>query len=466
MLLRRVLKPEKGLTCKPGSRIERCMDSVQCPAILIAAPASGQGKTTLTAALARLHTRQGKKVRVFKTGPDFIDPTIHQMASGQPVHQLDLWMVGEVECQRLLYQAACDADLILIEGVMGMFDGTPSSADLAKRFGIPILAVIDAGAMAQTFGALCHGLASYDPDLPMIGFVANRVASHRHGELLRNSLRPETRLLATLPKDPELSLPERHLGLQLAEEQSDLPLKLERWADTLAATELARLPAMVTLSSPVESTDQALPLGLAGVRIAVARDEAFAFVYPANLDLLQQLGASLVYFSPIHDQQLPASDALYFPGGYPELHLEALANNTCMKAAVLQAVQQRPTVAECGGMLYLLETLTLNSGERHELVGAIRGSARMGSKLAGLGSLKAYWPLMAEDERGEDRGELRGHTFHYSSFDQTPEFAGFCRSNLTGRQTEGLIQQERLLASYAHWYFPSNPALAVALFKP
>ena len=167
----------------------------QCPALLIAAPASGQGKTTVTAALARLHTRQGRRVRVFKCGPDFLDPMILARASGNPVYQLDLWMVGEAESRRLLWEAAGEAELILIEGVMGLFDGAPSAADLARHFGVPVLGVIDAGAMAQTFGALAFGLAHFQADLPFAGVLANRTGSLRHGDILRDSLPADLRLL-------------------------------------------------------------------------------------------------------------------------------------------------------------------------------------------------------------------------------------------------------------------------------
>ncbi len=173
--------------------------SRQCPALLIAAPASGQGKTTVTAALARLHTRQGRRVRVFKCGPDFLDPMILARASGNPVYQLDLWMVGEAESRRLLWEAAGEADLILIEGVMGLFDGAPSAADLSRHFGVPVLGVIDAGAMAQTFGALAFGLAHFQPDLPFAGVLANRTGSLRHGDILRDSLPPALCWFGALP---------------------------------------------------------------------------------------------------------------------------------------------------------------------------------------------------------------------------------------------------------------------------
>ena len=220
--------------------------SIARPALLLSAPASGQGKTTVVAGLARYHRNQGRTVRVLKTGPDFLDPMILEQASGQPVYQLDLWMVGERECKALLYQAAREADLILIEGVMGLFDGTPSSADLANRFGVPVLALINAHAMAQTFGAVAYGLAHYRPGLPFAGVLANRVAGPGHAELLAESLPPDLRYFGWLPRDGEITLPDRHLGLVQAAEIADLENRLDAAAALIATTGLAELPPSVS----------------------------------------------------------------------------------------------------------------------------------------------------------------------------------------------------------------------------
>jgi cobyrinic acid a,c-diamide synthase len=342
-----------------------------CPAVLIAAPASGQGKTTVTAALARLHRNLGRKVRVFKCGPDFLDPMIHERASGAPVYQLDMWMVGEQESRRLLWEAAGEADLILIEGVMGLFDGTPSSADLARHFGVPVLAVIDGTAMAQTFGALALGLARYQADLPFAGVLANRVGTVRHAQLLEGSLTEGLRWYGALSRETGIELPSRHLGLVQASELNDLDLRLDAAAAALASSCEVALPPPVEFAAP--EVIEAQPL-LAGVRIAVARDEAFAFTYGASLDLLRAMGAQLHFFSPIHDRVLPDADSLYLPGGYPELHHQALSQNTAM----LQAIRAhhsagKPLLAECGGMLYLLDSLTDVEGTRAELLGLLAG---------------------------------------------------------------------------------------------
>ncbi|HEY9198633.1 MAG TPA: cobyrinate a,c-diamide synthase [Gammaproteobacteria bacterium] len=427
--------------------------SRHCPALFIAAPASGQGKTTVTAALAYRYRDQGLCVRVFKTGPDFLDPMILERASGNPVYQLDLWMGGEDHCRQLLYEAAGDADLILIEGVMGLFDGERSSADLAMLFDIPILAVIDGSAMAQTFGAIAHGLATYRPSLPFAGVFANRVAGERHYEMLAESLPPGMAAYGCLARDADISLPERHLGLVQATEVGDLDARIARAATALNGGNTA-LPPSVTFAAPAASPVEPI---LAGVRIAVARDAAFAFVYRANLELLQAHGAELTFFSPLNDDTLPPTDALYLPGGYPELHLDRIASNESMKAA-LRAFHAagRPIVAECGGMLYLLESLTDAQGRSGDMAGLIPGRATMQDKLANLGLHGIALP----------EGMLRGHTFHYSQLESPLVPIAWSEGARAGRRGEPVYREGRLHASYLHLYFPSNPLAAARLFAP
>ncbi len=316
---------------------------MRCPALLITAPASGQGKTTVTSALARLHARQGLRVRVFKCGPDHLDPFWHRLASGAPVHQLDLWMTGEADCRARLAMAAQEADLIIVEGVMGLFDGDPCAADVAQRFGLPVLAVVDASGMAGTVGAVAFGLQYYRANLPWAGVLANRVASARHAEMVQMSLPEPAQYWGALMRRAEIALPERHLGLTVANELPDAMQRLDAAADALAQTALGQMTqadlqrwalefaAPEPLDSP-QSVDAVLPL--AGKTIAVAQDAAFCFIYAANLDCLRTLGAQLVFFSPLHDAALPACDALWLPGGYPELHTTRLAANTSMRESV------------------------------------------------------------------------------------------------------------------------------------
>ncbi|MCP1649345.1 cobyrinate a,c-diamide synthase [Pseudomonas nitroreducens] len=429
-------------------------DARQCPALLIAAPASGQGKTTVTAALARLHTRLGRKVRVFKCGPDFLDPMILARASGAPVYQLDLWMVGEEESRRLLWEAAGEADLILIEGVMGLFDGSPSAADLARRFNVPVMAVINGQSMAQTFGAMAVGMATYQRDLPFSGVLANRIGSQRHRDLVRDSLPEWIRWYGALPRDTEVELPSRHLGLVQADELADLDARLDAAADALAASASTELPVPVSFAVPEPRRESCR---LDGVRIGVARDNAFAFLYQANLDLLRELGAELVFFSPLRDESLPEVDSLYLPGGYPELHLRALAENRGMAQAIHAHHEMgKPILAECGGMLYLLDALTDVAGERAELLGLLPGEARLQKRLAALALQEVTLP----------EGALRGHTFHHSLLDsaEVPLARGVCPNDKP--VAEAVFRRGRLTASYIHFYLPSDPDAAAALLRP
>ena len=425
-----------------------------CPALLVSAPASGQGKTTLTAALARLHRNAGRRVRVFKTGPDFLDPMILERASGSEVLQLDLFMGGEAHCRQLLWQAAADADLILIEGVMGLFDGNPSSADLATLFGIPVLAVIDAGGMAQTFAALAHGLASYRPELRFSGVLANRVGSAGHGQMLAAALPPGLRWYGGLPREENFALPSRHLGLVQGVEIEDLDNRLDAAAEVLAQSAGCELPAPIALQP--QAQPEVAPL-LAGVRIGVARDRAFSFIYPANLALLRQLGAELKFFSPLQDSELPAVDSLYLPGGYPELHLPQLSANRRLIAQLREHVAaNKPLLAECGGMLWLAESLTPLAGAPVPLCGILPARAQMQKRFAALGLQRVELP----------EGSLRGHTFHHSRLETElkPIARGQCPNGR--RAAEPVYRVGRLTASYIHSYFPSNPEAVAALLAP
>lgn len=424
-----------------------------CPALLISAPASGQGKTTFTAALARYHRNQGRKVRVFKTGPDFLDPMILEHASGNPVYQLDLWMVGEESCKEQLYTAAADADLILIEGVMGLFDGNPSSADLAEKFGIPVLALIDAGSMAQTFGALAHGLAHYRESLPFAGVVANRVASAGHADMLAESITEGTRYYGCLMRDENITLPDRHLGLFQASEIDDLDTRLNQAADAIAQTDLSELPEPISFNETSAAKPEAL---LKGITIGIAKDDAFSFIYPANIDCLEQLGANIVYLSPLNDKTLPEIDSLWLPGGYPELHLETLQNNKSMHESIKRHNENnKPILAECGGMLYLLDNLTDKENNKANMVGILPGEGIMQQKLAGLG--------MQDVEI--DNKNITAHTFHHSSMSTSLSAVTHGVRKRGKNPGEAVYQENKLTASYLHLYFSSNPIAIANLFK-
>ncbi len=434
--------------------------STTCPALLISAPASGQGKTSVTAALARSARRRGQRVRVFKTGPDYLDPMILSRASGHPVHQLDLFMGGVDHCRALLAEAAQEADLILVEGVMGLFDGQPSSADLAAAFGLPVMVVLDASAMAQTFAALATGLARFRADLKVVGVVANRVGSDHHAALLAEGLPADLPLVAALKRAPELSLPERHLGLVQALELPDLDAQLDAWADAWDAG-CARGQRSDAVWQPLDFSSapadpvRALGPALAGRRIAVAQDACFSFIYPANLSMLRTLGAELRLFSPLAGEDLPDCDALWLPGGYPELHAPALRAHPRFFASLRAHLDAgRPLLAECGGMLVLLDRLTDADGQAHPMAGLMPGQAALQPKLAALGLQSIDWP----------EGEVRGHSFHYSTMLTPLTPVAVARNPNAGRTAEPLYIDGSLRASYVHHYFPSQPAAVAAFF--
>ena len=486
------------------------MPMARCPALLISAPASGQGKTTVVAALARLHTRQGRRVRVFKCGPDFLDPHWHQLASGAPVHTVDMWMTGEVDVRARLHAAAQDCDLILVEGVMGLFDGQPSAADLAQRLGLPVMAVINASAMAGTFGALAFGLQHYQSGLRWAGVLANRVGTARHAQMLQAGLREPEHWLGALMRvsvdeDAQAGLlPERHLGLVSAQELPDGLARLDAAADALAHTPLGQMTLadwqarwsvefvapLATAEHVVDGAEVATVEGsappaasLQGRTVAVARDAAFSFIYPANIECLLQLGAEVVYFSPLVDTRLPPCDAVWLPGGYPELHAAQLAANASLRASLQCHVDAgKPVWAECGGMVALSQSITQINGVCQPLWGMLPGVATLQKRLAGLGPQQLVW-------RGHT---LRGHTFHYStlassitsdldasvgstkSADSTDstmscgltEVARTARPDETPASGvgEALYRHGSIHASYFHAWFSSSPAAVAALF--
>lgn len=434
--------------------------SAACPALFIAAPGSGQGKTTVTAALARLLRNRGQVVRVFKTGPDYLDPRVLAQASGRPVDPLDLWMAGEADCRRRLHEAAREADLILVEGAMGLFDGEPSSADLAALFDLPLAIVMDVKGMAQTAAALVAGLAGFRDDVRIAGLIANACGSRRHRELIEDALPAEIPLLAAVPRDAALALPERHLGLVQAEEiRDDLEARFEAGAAALEAEGLAEallaLPP-VTFAAPPQAAMAPLP-SLRGRTLGVARDAAFSFIYQANLELLERMGATLRFFSPLTDSRLPPCDALWLPGGYPELHAARLAANAPMREAI-QAffAADKPILAECGGLLYCLESLTDVDGETHAMLGLLPGRGAMRGRRGCQGMQTAELP----------EGPVRGHAHHRSVAEGTPEPIAFGRRQRHPAPGEAIYRERGLTATYLHLYFPDNPDALARLFSP
>ena len=386
--------------------------------LLIAAPASGAGKTTVTLALLRAVAREGVAVASAKAGPDYIDPAFHAAASGRPCVNLDPWAMRPELLRDLAARAVEGADAFVVEGMMGLYDGaadgTGSAADLTALLGLNVVLVVDCARQSHSVAALVRGFASHRPDVSLVGLILNRAGSQRHEGLLRDALDPlGIPVLGVLPRRDDLVLPERHLGLVQAGEHGDLAAFLDRAADWLSQDcDLAALRALAGPegSSPFGGSAPALPP--LGQRIAVARDAAFAFAYPHLLAGWRSAGAQLSFFSPLADETPAAgADAVYLPGGYPELHAGRLAANRRFRDGVRSAAERGALVyGECGGYMVLGEALTDADGERHGMLGLLPLETSFAARRLHLGY-----------RRLEPLGDLpwtmplTGHEFHYAT---------------------------------------------------
>lgn len=435
------------------------------PRLLIGGVSSGVGKTTFTLGLCRAFMRRGLRVSMFKCGPDYLDPTYHRAASKLPVHNLDSWLMPEEALQRTFARNA--ADISLIEGVMGLFDGasptelTGSSAQIAQLLSAPIALVCDASGMARSVAALAHGFASFDANTRIGGLICNRVGSAGHLALLRQAC-TEVPVLGGLIKSEALRFPERHLGLHTAD-QLELEPRLEAWADQVEAhCDVDALLALARSAAPVSVPDQAPAVARASCRIGIAYDEAFHFYYDENLRMLEEHGAELVRFSPLHDRELPALDGVYFGGGYPELYAAQLAENASMRESIRTFAQQgRPVYAECGGLMYLAQTIVTRAGEALAMVGLIDGTATMCERLQALGYVEVQ--TLSDSPLGPAGTRFRGHQFRYSRWEgrETPSRYTMHIKRSGEALAEG-YGQRNLLASYVHAHWASNPRIAEA----
>ncbi len=429
---------------------------------MLAATHSGAGKTTITLGLLAAFARLGVQAHPFKCGPDFIDPTLHQMVTGRLSRNLDLRMCGPEYVRECFRRHGQGADIALVEGVMGLFDGGAASpAALAKALRIPVVLVVDAKATAESIAAVVKGFETLDPELTLMGVIFNRVGSARHLELLTTAVHShcQTPILGALPRDSQFAIADRHLGLRMGSELPLTPAQLAALADAVIThIDLAAIQEQaLTTPGPVASLPITPVATARKVRIGVARDAAFCFYYPDNLELLQAVGAEIVEFSPLTDPALPPGlDGLYLGGGYPELHAQALAANQAMLTTIRSWSEKgRPLYAECGGLLYLCQGLMDQAGEFHPLVGVFPTRARMGQRLASLGYREATisTPCLFGRE-----GRLFGHEFHYSAIDPMPPSVARVYLLQDGRE-EG-YQIKNTLGSYLHLHFGQTPEAA------
>lgn len=430
-------------------------------AIVVAGTHSGVGKTSVTLGLIGALARRGLVVQPFKVGPDFIDPLHHHHASGRTSRNLDGWMLDPETNLGCFARASADADIAVIEGVMGLFDGSEgksdrgSTAEMAKLLRLPVVLVIDASAMARSAAALIHGFTSFDPDLRIAGVILNNVGGEAHAGMIRDAVAGGIPILGALPRTADLVMPERHLGLHLPHEaRQDYVGQLAGLVE--AHVDLDRLLEATRAERP--TPPHAAAASTPTVRVGVARDEAFCFYYADNLELLQQAGAELVEFSPINDPLPDNLDGLYIGGGYPELHAAKLAANEATKQAIRDfAGGGGPIYAECGGLMYLGETLELEEGTY-----LLCGVLPLGTKMPA--SLKLAYVEVGTTGGLFGRGRnARGHLFHHSEITCKPAVERCYQLRTTrGDESEEGYRVGNVLASYVHLHFASAPDLAAA----
>jgi len=390
-------------------------------ALIIGAPRSGSGKTSVTIGLLRAFQRRGVKVRGIKTGPDYIDPGFHEAATRLPGLNLDSWAMAPDLLRHLAREHADDAELILIESAMGLFDGivtepnrSGAASDLARLFGLPVLLVLDVSGQSQTAAAIACGFMHYDPDVKMAACVLNRAGSERHKKLSGDAIEAlGLPVVGTVLRDPTLTLPERHLGLVQASEHPEMDAHLDRLADAMERS--LDLDAIFAAAKPFDipsgSTEKALPPP--GQRIALAEDAAFTFLYPHIKRQWRAMGAEIITFSPLADEAPPADcDICWLPGGYPELHARRLATAHNFKAGLKSFAETKPIHGECGGYMVLGEALEDADGVTHAMTGLLSHATSFAKRKMNLGYRQAR--LLGHSAIGSANDLIRGHEFHFA----------------------------------------------------
>ncbi|MDD2671322.1 MAG: cobyrinate a,c-diamide synthase [Syntrophales bacterium] len=445
---------------------------MESPRIVIAGTQSGVGKTSLALALVAALKRRGLTVQTFKAGPDFLDPSYHAVASGRPCYNLDGWMMGKDHVLNLFARASRNADISIIEGVMGLFDGADpagsegSTAEIARWLKAPVLLIADAHGMARSLAALVRGYAGFEKGIRIAGVIANRTGSERHAEWLAQSLAAASAppLSVSIPKGFLPALSSRHLGLVTADAETLPRIKLEALAEALEKrADLEGIIRIARGAPPLRFPD--VPSGTGAyrkIRLAVARDRAFHFYYQDLFDALEERGCEIRFFSPLADPALPGrANGLYIGGGYPEECAEELAGNVSMKKSILTfAGSGKPVYAECGGLMYLCRSIETADGRKHPMTGVIPAQAKMLSRRKMLGYVEVN---LNDDSLWGARGQaLRGHEFHYSEISSGPENGWRCVYDVKRRRSEEPVregfQRGRVLASYSHLHFASRPA--------
>ena len=436
------------------------------PACVISGTSSGSGKTTVTLGLMAAFKEQGLRVQPYKCGPDFIDPGLHELVTGVKSRNLDLWMSGDEHTRKCFSSNLQNADIAIIEGVMGMFDGgISSSGELSRSLGIANILVLDVRSMADSAAAIVKGFETFKEGADIKGVILNNIASERHLQLVSDAIQNNCKaeILGYLPRNLEFSIPSRHLGLLTGDEAPISYKNIALLAQTIRYhINLDRLLALCTTVAPANTSAQTIS-STSPCRIAVARDKAFCFYYEDNFDILREHGAELVFFSPLTDQKLPENiHGIYLGGGYPELYAKELSENSAMIGELKNWIENDGAVyAECGGFMYLTKGIVDHDKQQHQLVGAFPVLSAMQTKRASLGYREVT--TLAPSCFGPENTILRGHEFHYSNIEEMASAIPRIYQVNNGAQ-EG-YNYRRVLGGYMHLHFGFSPQVATAFIN-
>ena len=446
------------------------MSARNIPRIVIAAPMSGSGKTTVVTGLLAALRAQGIKAQSYKIGPDYIDPGYHSLASGRPTHNLDTWLVPKERLADIFMSTMADADVAVIEGVMGLYDGgkngVSSTAEIAKLLQAPVLLVVNAKSMGESAAALVLGFKQYDPEVNIAGAILNRLGSDTHRTMIEEALEKlGIPVFGAIKRNDAMVMPERHLGLVPVEENAKERETVNSIGKVVGASvDLDRIVSLAKSAPPLEERCGFSGASKPKVRIAVARDEAFSFYYPESLAVLRQKGADIVFFSPLKDDVLPEADGLILGGGFPEMFAEKLYKNDSMRRSIREAAQKgMPIYAECGGFMYLMRRMTDFEGNAFPMLGVIPGEVEMNRKLQTVGYVSAE--MLENTVLGPKGTTLQGHEFHFSSEcepkagEDYPRAFTFRKSRNPKPYAAGYAKGN-ILGSYLHLHFAGAESAA------
>lgn len=445
---------------------------MKIPRVVIGGTHSGVGKTSVAIGIMGALVRRGRKVQGFKMGPDFLDTSFHTAVTGRPSRNLDSWMIPKTRIPSLFASGCVGADAAVIEGVMGVFDGLngkseiASTSEIAKILKAPVILVVDAWGLAASAAALVVGYRSLDPKLMLRGVILNRVAGETHAKICRDAIAKHTKLpvLGSIPMNKEIELGERHLGLVPAPEMDDEKV-LDKIVDHVDAhVDMEKVEKLAGSAGELPATPATRSSETVRERstIGVARDKAFNFYYQENLDRLREAGARIEFFSPLMDKKLPeAVDGLYIGGGYPEVFASRLASNRSMLATIAEHIQNgMPVYAECGGLMYLTQSIVDLQGSEHKMVGLLDARTKIMRKLTLSYTLAR---IVRPNLLTREGDTLRGHEYHFSTVEDVPNDAEFAYSLGRGvgidKGRDGWVVYN-VLASYMHTSFASNQRMA------